>query len=86
MALAEYTWTDSHKSSIFGSYSTELRSGGCQWVYRSHAELEHPWIVPIAPVQLLYAETKKHLQRANAQIIITFLHHFLTAFTFPVVS
>lgn len=55
-------------------------------MYRSHAELEHPWTVPIAPVQLLYAETKKHLQRANAQIIITFLHHFLTVFTFPVVS
>lgn len=69
MALAEYSWTDSHKSSIFGSYSTELRSGGCQWVYRSHAELEHPWIVPI---QLLYAETRKHLQRAMLRSLSPF--------------
>lgn len=38
-------------------------------MYKSHAKPKHPWIIPIAVVQLLYAETQKHLQRANAQVL-----------------
>lgn len=43
-------------------------------MYKSHAEPKHPWIIPIALVQLLYAETPKHLHRAKAQVLYLLLN------------